>query len=231
MPVERSIPRPVLLPSLALLGLLIESVIFPHWHDACLQWITNGVEWWGSENGIGLPINALGMLLEDLFGHSILLLLLGVPIMFVGGFALGLLWIIPFLGIDLLLNLLKLGVSLHLLPTMLPCVLTYWFIRQWTPSLAGPHAGSARDSQTVESNLTCLLPAPDPSCPGLQLMTADHPLRHRIDPVTRTGFAVGERFVVCSGADRHAYKVTTCERLQHRCLFDGTALSATGPHN
>jgi hypothetical protein len=222
----------VLLPSLALLGLWIENVFFPHWHDTCLRWIVNGLEWWGSESAQGLPIDVLGRLLETLFGDSFLLLLIGVPIMFIGGLALGFLWIIPYLLISLLLSLLWLGVTLHILPTMLIFVLAYWLILQWASSPVGPCAWALRVSQAeVERNPTCTLPSPDPLHPGLQIMTTDHPLRYRIDPVTRTGFVMGERFVVCSGADRHAYKVNTCERLQYRCLFDGTALGATDSSN
>lgn len=49
-------------------------------------------------------------------------------------------------------------------------------------------------------------------------------LQDRLDPYTRTRFDMGEQVVRCGGGCGRAYKLVTCEALQHRCPVDGASL-------
>src|SRR5579875_744957 len=49
-------------------------------------------------------------------------------------------------------------------------------------------------------------------------------LQDRIDPYTRTRFAMGEEVIRCGGACGRVYKRSTAEALEHVCPVDGASL-------
>jgi hypothetical protein len=67
--------------------------------------------------------------------------------------------------------------------------------------------------------------ATSPVQPQLCVMGPEHAtLRDRVDPLTRTPFALGEPFVLCGGRCGRAYKLVTCEQLRYQCPADGSSL-------
>jgi hypothetical protein len=72
--------------------------------------------------------------------------------------------------------------------------------------------------------------APRPIQARMCIMGPEHAvLADRVDPLTRTRFEEGERFVLCGGRCGRAYKLVTCEQLRYRCPEDGALLRVSIP--
>jgi hypothetical protein len=103
--------------------------------------------------------------------------------------------------------------------------------RTAAPRRAATTAASAADRPTAEGPASQSSVTDPPAARPLQIYAERlvigpecATLQDRIDPYTRTRFAMGEEVIRCGGACGRVYKRATVEALQHVCPVDGASL-------
>jgi hypothetical protein len=160
-------------------------------------------------SSLGLPVNGSSSFLGGLIA-----ILVVVPLGAIGGLVLELLWVIPYLAVLAVITAVDMAITAHLLAPSVVAVLAWRHsarLRDWIRPPLPTSAVIAIRPAVGTARLGTMEPAHD------WMYT-------RVDPLTRTRFALGERFVLCVGGCGRVYKLVTCERLAYRCPVDGASL-------
>ncbi|GEM_PF-3159710 len=95
-----------------------------------------------------------------------------------------------------------------------------------TPGAGRPRTGEPASRSSITSSVTDPPTARPAQVCGERLVIGPDcaALQDRIDPYTRTRFAMGEEVIRCGGACGRVYKRATAEALQYVCPVDGASL-------
>jgi hypothetical protein len=193
--------------------------------------------WKALLEGIGLPTTeARGL-------GAIVALLVGLPLLIVGGVVLEAIWFAPYVVVGVLLYALSLAVTVHLVPTVIAAAAGCRLVPEWRQYFFPLAAGPLR---CMTAALTVPLPiraATAAARPAVTLTAAPvgagrgrlctmgpafaH-LANRRDALTSSRFETGERFILCGGTCGRPYKLLSCEFFEYRCPKDGSSLRPAG---
>jgi len=226
---------------LFLIAVFVELIVgTTTWHPPLRDTVTAARHFWERDDVQRAPLEAWRSLCDNavrilpkpdgVMGALIGLLLrlvlvvVGVPLMIVGAVVIGVLWLLPYLVIEVALWLAWVLITLRVLPVA-PVAVWLYYRRQRlavfgqtgcatqaaAPAPAAPPV-AVRPAVTVQATLATM---------GPELGA----LAGRIDPYTRTAFVTGERFVRCGGRCGRAYKLASWIQFGERCPVDGAALA------
>ena len=213
--------------------------------DLMARWSSSSVQLWPMHawkavlDAVGIPTTrATGL-------GSVLALLLGLPLLIVGGLVLEAVWFPLYVAGALGLGSFALAVKVHLVPTFAAAALACVALPGWREYFFPIHVAPVVTRPTASVAVVAPPTAPPPPGPprltaaggppagaivagrGARLCTMGPELAHladRRDALTRNGFEPGERFILCGGACGRPYKIVSCEFLQYRCPRDGSSL-------
>jgi hypothetical protein len=207
---------------------IVEWILSPLWHEPLL-WIIRAVQqFWNGTAVVCAPLFLWAELLDALNltvkgTQSVIGGLLGilvvVPLLVIGGLALELIWILPYLVVQVAIAAANIAMTVHLLVPLITATIAWRSspqLRRWIrPSL-----------RAVAIVLTPVTQQPSRLC---TIGPANAELYARVDPFTRTRFTLGEPFVLCGGGCGRAYKLVTCRFLDYRCPVDSASLRVSTP--
>jgi hypothetical protein len=227
----------------ALVGLVgIELALSPG-HDWLAGLIDGALSRWGTSAVQLWPMTAWKALLESIglttsSPHglgTVVALLVGLPLLVVGGVIVEAIWIVPYAIGAVLIGVGSVAVRLHLLPLVGGAVIACRLVPEWREFFFPRVGGAAPFTCVVTARtpvpvaaVTVPVPTATPAgVTGARLCTMGPEWAHladRRDAMTRSPFEPAERFILCGGSCGRPYKLVTCEFFEYRCPKDGSSL-------